>query len=206
MRARRPRSVTATSTALVALLLLPAALGAQWRRDRDRDRDRSRERYYGRESEVAYRDLTFLVGALRSDEDGQNFPMAAMRVNWRLRRWLRTELGASYGVGSRDILASNGQRLDDARVQLGTATLGLQAQLPLEYVRPYVGVAAGLFGRHEEGGDKFVRTTMAFPAGLRVMLSPRLALQGEVRWRFDQQERAGQAANIEKTGGISVAF
>lgn len=204
MRDRR-RFVPWTALVLIAAALVPQRADAQWRRDRDRERQRDRSSRYDRDR-WADRDLTFVVGALSSDDEDRNFPMAAVRVGWGIRRWLRSELGASYATGSRDVFAQNGARLDDATVQLGTLTLGLRAEAPLEYVRPYVGMAAGLFGEHVEDGVKFVSTTMAFPAGVRLLLSPRIALQGEVRFRFDHRERTGQTVNVEQTGGISIAF
>jgi hypothetical protein len=203
MRDRR-RHVPWIVLALLGVTAIPHRADAQWRRDRDRDRDR--DRYSYRHDEWAGRDLTFAVGALRSDDDDKNFPMAAVRVGWRLRSWLRSELGASYATGSRDRFAQNGTRLDDATLQLGTATLGLRAEAPLEYLRPYVGVSAGLFGQHVTDGPNYVRTTMDFPVGLRLLLSPRLALQAEGRFRFDQRKDGGQGVNVEQTGGIAVAF
>ena len=42
------------------------------------------------------------VGALRSQDDDVSLPMASLRTAWRLRRWLRSELGVSYAIGSID--------------------------------------------------------------------------------------------------------
>ena len=84
--------------------------------------------------------------------------------------------------------------------------LGLRAELPARYIRPYVGVAAGLLFRAEEDGAQYVRTTMAFPTGVRISLSERVSLRGEARWRFDQRRVGGQAVRVEQTGGLSVVF
>lgn len=202
----RRRLVSWIALVAIAATLIPQRADAQRRRERDRERQRDRYAQRHDRDGWADRDLTFVVGALDSDDDDENFPMAAMRVGWRVRSWLRSELGASYATGSRDVFARNGARLGDATVQLGTVMVGLRAEAPFEYVRPYVGAAAGLFGEHVADGAKFVRTTMAFPAGVRLLLSSRIALQGEARFRFDQSEHAGQLVNVEQTGGISIAF
>jgi len=152
------------------------------------------------------RELTMSAGALRSQDDDVNLPMASLRTDWRLRRWLRSELGASYAIGSIDRL-ENGIILPDSRtLQLTTGTVGLRAELPARVFRPYVGIAAGLVFRSEEDGDQYVRTTTAFPAGVRILLSDRVSLRGEARFRFDQRRSGSESVRVEQTGGLSVAF
>ena len=205
--------------ALCALALAPSVSDAQSRRDRDRDRDHERDRDSDRDRDrirgirlsfqrerTPYREITMSVGALHSNDDDKNFPMASLRADWRLRRWLRSEFGVSYATGSIDRLENGSNPTDDRTLQLATATVGLRAELPTPWVRPYVGAAAGLVHRHEEEGAQYVRTTMAFPAGLRIVLSDRVSLRGEARFRFDQRRRGGEAVRIEQTGGLSVAF
>ena len=197
--------------ALCALFVAPSLASAQTRRDRDRDRDDDRGRIRGvrlsfERERAPYREVTMSVGALDSDDDNENFPMAALRADWRLRRWLRSELGVSYATGSIDRLENGTRPSESATLQLATATVGLRAELPTPWVRPYVGAAAGLVLRHEEEGAQYVRTTAAFPAGLRFVLSDRVSLRGEARFRFDQRRRGGETVRIEQTGGLSVAF
>jgi hypothetical protein len=185
----------------------------QERRERERERVRARERVTVR----VYRDgdqfrrrppsrnLSLMVGVLNYDfADDDNFPMAALRADWRLTRFLRGEVDASYATGDVPAdVATGGER----STSLATATLGVQAELPFRYVRPYVGVAAGLFGRFDEGdGPSFVRPTTAFPVGVRIPFSPRLALRGELRWRFDQHENNSTAVDVEQTAGLSFSF
>ena len=218
----RPRVLLAT---LAALTLLPAAADAQRRgRGRDRDRDHERDRDYDRDRDrerrrvrvyrtsSRYRDyepsrhLSLMVGVLDYDFAGDNFPMAALRADWRLTRFLRSEVDVTYALGEVADTAA-GAPTAERNTSLGTATVGIQAQLPFRYVRPYVGAAVGLFGRLDEGdGASFVRPTHAFPVGVRVPVSPRLMLRGEVRFRFDQHENNTTAENVERTAGLSFAF
>lgn len=194
---------------ICALVLVPALAEAQSTRDRDRERDDRRYRTVRvsleRRDRVPDREITMSVGALRSDDDDKNLPMAALRTDWRLRRWLRSELGVSYAIGSTDVPAGGGAT-NSRSVQIGTATVGLRAEFPNRFVRPYVGVAAGLVMRDEESGDRFTRTTMAFPAGVRVLLSDRVSLRVEARARFDTRRTGGEATGIEQTGGLSIVF
>lgn len=194
----RPTLVLA---ALCALAIVPSIAEAQTRRERVRGVRISIER-----ERAPHREITMSVGALRSEDDDENFPMAALRADWRLRRWLRSELGVSYAIGSIDRLENGVVPPESRNLQMATATVGLRAELPTAWVRPYVGAAAGLVLRHEEEGAQYVRTTMAFPAGLRLLLSDRVSLRGEARFRFDQRQHGGERVRIEQTGGLSVAF
>ncbi len=212
MSIARPSFVRA---ALLVLVAVPSLASAQWRRDRDRDRDRDRGRDRDRvravrisieRERVPDRSVTMMVGALASDDDGRNFPMASLRADWRLRRWLSTELGVSYAIGDIDRPAGAQPGSGDVTTQVGSATLGLRAELPTAWLRPYVGAAAGLAGRHEDGGDRYIRPTMAFPGGVRLLIGDRVSLRGEARFRFDQRQRGGQAVYVEQVGGLSVAF
>jgi hypothetical protein len=195
---------------LCALLALPALVHAQSTRDRDRDRDDRRVRTLRfsveRRERVPDREITMSVGALRSDDDDTNLPMAALRTDWRLRRWLRSELGVSYAIGSVDLPAGGAGPAGSRSLQLGTATVGLRAELPSRFIRPYAGVAAGLALRDEESGARYVRTTTAFPAGVRLLLSDRVSVRAEARFRFDQRRNGGEATSIEQTGGLSIVF
>ena len=75
-------------------------------------------------------------------------------------------------------------------------------------VRPYVGMAGGLFVHYDQkaGGDRFPRYTIAFPAGARVRITDRIALRGELRARFDVEQEGGSGTNMEQTLGLSVRF
>jgi hypothetical protein len=194
--------------ALGALFLLPGLVEAQSRRDRGSDDNRVRtiRLSYERRDRLPDREVQMSVGALRSEDDDKQLPMAAMRIDWRLRRWLRSEVGLSYAIGTFNPAGTGASPAPSRALQLGSATVGLRAELPAPFVRPYVGVAVGLAYRNEENGDPFTRTMMAFPAGVRVPLSNRVALRAEARFRFDQRRNGGEAIGVEQTGGLSVAF
>lgn len=211
--------------ALCALTLAPSLSNAQsTTRERERERERARERERQRDHDrdtrtfravrisverrerMPDREITMSVGALRVQDADVNLPMAALRTDWRLRRWLRSELGVSYAIGSIDRLENGTVPPDSRTLQLATGTVGLRAELPTRVIKPYVGVAAGLVFRNEEDGDQYVRTTMAFPAGVRLVLSPRVSLRAEARWRFDQRRSGSEGVRVEQTGGLSVAF
>ena len=155
--------------------------------------------------------LTLSVGALRYEPDGDdNHPMAALRVDWRLRRWLFSELGASYALADLDPTPADPAD-EDVNSSLATATLGLRAEAPWPYVRPYVGAAAGLFARFDgetdtRDGDSFVRPTVAFPVGVRLPLTSQLGVRVEARFRFDEHLDGRSVSNVEQTVGVSFRF
>ncbi|MBC7843592.1 MAG: hypothetical protein H7099_14825 [Gemmatimonadaceae bacterium] len=191
-----------------ALICLPSAASAQSTRDRGRDdrRDRTIRFSIERRDRVPDREVTMSVGAYRSQDDDTNLPMASLRTDWRLRRWLRSELGASYAIGSIDQPGGGLIAPPPQTLQIASATFGIRAELPTQFIRPFIGVAAGLAYRNEENGTSYVRTTMAFPAGLRFVLSDRVSLRAEARFRFDQRRTGGEAVGVEQTGGLSVVF
>ena len=157
------------------------------------------------------RSLTISVGALRYDPQGDdNHPMAALRADWRLRSWLYSEFGASYSLASLEPLVAD-PAADDVNSSLATATIGLRAELPWPYVRPYVGAAAGLFARFDgetdtSEGDDFVRPTFAVPVGVRIPLTSMLSIRGEARFRFDEHRGGASVRNVEQTVGLSFGF
>jgi opacity protein-like surface antigen len=183
--------------ALGALALLPAVSHGQWRSPR-------RYSYHYHSPSAPSREATLAVGVLDYDfAPDVTFPMAALRFDWRLTRFLRSELSFAYALAQVERASGQG----NLNVSLGAATVGLRAELPTPFVRPYVGAAMGLFGRTDNGGgDRLVRPTHAFPAGVRIALSDRVAVRGEARWRFDQHKNGATAVDVEKTAGLSFAF
>lgn len=160
----------------------------------------------------ASRSLTLSVGALRyRDAADDNHPMAALRAEWRLRSWLRSELGMSYALANLDVLPAGSATAEEIDASLLTATVGLNAEAPIPFVRPYVGAAVGLGARFDGDGetyegDSFVRPVVAFPVGVRIPVSPRLGLRAEARFRFDEQPDGRSMTNVEQTIGVSFGF
>ena len=190
-----------------ALAVVPSLAEAQRvivRRGKAVERSEQQPRRW-RDREPARR-MTLAVGVLNYEPADDDFPMAALRTDWRLSRWLRSELGVSYAMGDVSLPGTEGPVEVDTH--LLNATIGLNVELPVPVVRPYVGIAGGIFARFDdEGGEDFVRPSVAVPVGLRIPITPRLGLRGEVRWRFDQHEGSGDSAvNREITAGLSFGF
>jgi hypothetical protein len=211
-------TVLAGALGALALTLPPRGAHAQrescryysrgrWYECRVEERRTERQSQRFRRDLVPRRQLSLQVGALRYDQNGrETVPMAALRADWRLAPALRSELGLAYGFGDVPRLAGTGGT-GPIGAHLLAPTLGLIAELPTPYLRPYVGAAAGLFGRFDEsGGERFVRPTFAVPVGLRAQLGSRLALRAETRFRFDQHPSGATAPNTEFTAGLAIGY
>ena len=152
--------------------------------------------------------VSLMLGGFGTDvAEGSTFGIAAARADWRLSRWILAEAGVSYARGEVEV-ARHDAGTATYRMEptgLSTATVGVQAQLPLPYVQPYVGIATGLYMRLDvPGGHRFLSTTQEFPAGVRVPLTDRLGARGEVRLRYDQQQFNGQELGAETTVGVTL--
>lgn len=233
-----PRSTRLLTAALAAGALASAVAASPAAAQRTRARSADRCRYFenGREypcevrrtvrraaprrasnrrdhgvDDAPRRQVTLAVGVLQYDLAGrETIPMAALRVDRRLTRYFRGELGLAYAFG--DLPPTPGvapaPRPDPdglVRAHVLAPTAGVIAELPVPFVRPYAGAAVGLFAR-VDNGDDFVRPTLAFPVGLRATLSDRVGLRAEARFRFDQVPSGASAPNRELTAGLSVAY
>ena len=184
--------------ALVVLVLAPGVADAQ----RGRYSYRSERCCDGMPS----RQLSMTVGILDYDFLDKNFPMAGLRAEWRLSRHVRSEVNLSYALAETERETLEGT--EDVYSSLVAATVGLQAEMPLPGIRPYIGIATGFFGRldDEEDGARFFRPTHQIPVGLRVPITSRIGLRGELRYRMDAGQSGGHADNMEMTGGLSWRF
>ena len=201
----RPTLLVLSAALVVPSFVVPSLAEAQRVIVRRGERVERREQPRRPRDREPARRMTLAVGTLSyepaADDD---FPMAALRPDWRLTRWLRSEASLSYALA--DVDAPAGSTDDDADAHLLNATVGLNAELPIPVVRPYAGIAGGLFARFDDEDD-FVRPSVAVPVGLRIPITPRLGLRAEVRWRFDQHEGATDpAVNREQTVGVSFGF
>jgi hypothetical protein len=159
------------------------------------------------------RSVTLQVGGLVSDvfiSEAQQYPTVGVLADWRISRYVLAEVGSSYTRGRVEVANHTGPvtTYKEETTQLATATVGMQAELPLPYVRPYVGIASGLFLRLDvPGGDRFLSTTQAFPVGVRVPVTARMAARGEVRVRYDNHwGDQGTTLGAEATVGMSWRF
>lgn len=151
--------------------------------------------------------ISVLAGGLSYDFEGDGtFPAAALRLDRRVAGSILAEVGFSYALADVQVVdyTTPDPSLVPTNSSITAATVGVQAELPLARVRPYIGIAAGLFGRFDhERGDRFLRTTMAFPIGVRVPVARGLGLRGELRVRFDEHQGGGSSVNSELLAGLS---
>jgi hypothetical protein len=164
------------------------------------------------EAQELTRSATLRAGGLMYDRGGDaTNAMVGLGVEWGLSRHILAEVEATWSKADGSFVnysSPNNPVLIETPTHLATATAGVQAQAILGPVRPYVGMAAGLFVHvdQKDGGDRFPRYTVAFPAGLRVDIMKRLALRGELRARFDTHQDGGSGTNLEQTVGVSLRF
>jgi hypothetical protein len=153
------------------------------------------------------------VGGLMYDRGGDaTNPLLGAGVNWMLSRHILAEVEGNWSSSDGFYLdyvgnPSNPQTRETS-THLAIATAGVQAQALLGPVRPYIGIAGGLFVRYDEqpGGDRFLSRTMAFPVGLRIDITDRIGLRGELRARFDTHQDGGSGTNLEQTAGLTFRF
>ena len=156
--------------------------------------------------------LTARAGGFMYDRGGDATNlMLGVGVDWSLSKHVLAEVDATWtgADGSFvDYSSPTAPVIVETRTHLATATAGVQAQALIGPVRPYIGMAGGLYVHYDEkdGGDRFPRYTVAFPAGVRVDITSRLALRGELRARFDVEQDGGSGANLEQTLGLALRF
>jgi hypothetical protein len=153
--------------------------------------------------------LSLLAGGINSEafaSAGRNYPLVALRADWRHTPYILSEIGISHAVPV-VVLEDHGPptpSMVQVRSHVTSATVGLQAQLPLAPVRPYVGVATGLHMRLDpSGGHRFVSLVQHFPVGVGIDVTERMGLRGEARIRFDEQQGNGFEAGGELSAGIT---
>ena len=163
--------------------------------------------------EVGARAATLRIGGLMYDRGGDaTNPMFGAGVDWTLSRHVLAEVEGTWSAANETVLDFSTNEPEPPEVEtkrhLATLTAGLQAQALLGRVRPYAGMAAGLFVLYDahDAGDRFPRYTVAFPVGVRVDLTQRLGLRGELRGRFDTHQDGGSGTNVEQTLGLSLRF
>ena len=191
------------SAALAVLVLAPIAVSHAQQR-RPVYRTTSRSVYEPR------RQLSLSVGAFKYDSAGDDrFPMAALRVDWKVASWVRTEVGVTYALGDLNRSTATGERVE---TNLLSASLGVQGELPVhDYVRPYVGAAAGLFGRFDDDDAptpraRYWRPMLGVPVGVRFRLPNGVGVRAEMRLRYDEQRSGASSRDFEHTVGVSFGF
>ena len=136
-------------------------------------------------------------GVLYHDSYGDRAaPHVIGRLDWRTARWVLVGLSGFYA------------QPDDpgtAPTHMFGSELLVQAEAPLQYLRPYVGMGMGMHGTFEpEGGNRFFAPSTQVLAGIRTLLHERWGTIVEARYRIDQQQSSADAAdNVALTAGIT---
>lgn len=162
--------------------------------------------------DVGKRTVTARAGGLMVDAEGDASKlMLGLGVDWQLSKHVLAEVDGSWSLSDGlivDYSDPTNYRSWPTKTHLATATVGVQAQAVLGPVRPYVGIATGLFVHYDvkAGGDRFPRYTTAFPLGVRVDVTDRIGLRGELRPRFDVAQSGNAGINLEQTLGLSLRF
>lgn len=104
-----------------------------------------------------------------------------VRVRFPLSRWILVEPALTFTRLTADSVDTGADR----DIPLLLMEFQAQGQVPLERLRPYLGVGAGgvVDLRGERGGDDFLVSTYSVSLGLAVDLGSRWAVGGEVRGR-----------------------
>jgi hypothetical protein len=161
--------------------------------------------------DMTERSATLRAGGLMYDRGGDATKlMLGAGMDWTLSRHVLAEVEGTWASFD-EVYYEFGTGVVnefETSTHLATATAGVQAQALLGRVRPYVGMSAGLFVRYDEkgGGDRFINRTFSIPAGLRVDVTDRFAVRGELRARFDTHQDGGSGTNVEQTLGVSFRF
>lgn len=150
---------------------------------------------------------TLALGSLRYVPSANTeFRMVAIRFDRNTSRWMRFETAASFSRP--DVQTDAGGVYDPSapteKTNLLTVTVGAQVQWQFGRLQPYGDVAFGIFARRDGDADgrRFSRTAFAFPFGVRVKVTDRFGLRGEVRFREDGHEVVTHS-NREMTVGLS---
>jgi hypothetical protein len=156
------------------------------------------------------RSVAVMAGGLMYDFEGdQTKLMLSGSADWQITKHLIVELGSTWSRFdiSRLDHTQNPVVSVPSTTQLFTGTVGVQGQLQLGRVRPYLGAATGVFVRYDaEGGDRFIRPSTSFPLGVRIDVLDRFGIRGELRARFDEHQSGASGINLEQTLGVSVRF
>jgi hypothetical protein len=150
--------------------------------------------------------LALQVGTFMFDRGGdESTASVALRASWKYNRFVWGEVGAMGSRVRRALLSGSPVTLDRReRATLAGLDVGVQAQLPLPVVQPYIGVATGFFGYFEgNSGNNLIRPSHHAMGGVRTAIGQHLGLRAELRARFDQFSDGGTSNNFEQTVGIS---
>ena len=153
--------------------------------------------------QTPFREFSIAVGATQYDASGTGTgPVGALRYSAPIvGRWLLGDLSLSY--------SSLDEQFSTSSTHAGVAEGQIQAQLPFNSVRPYIGVGGGwLHYFSNAGGRPSTGQTASGSVGLRIPIASALILRGEMRLRMWESGRNQGLHNNagEFTGGLGFAF
>lgn len=138
-------------------------------------------------------------------------PYVSLRTGHQLTRYLEGEVGLGYSrVATRLYSFTPTIQTYKAHAGLVVADIALNASLPLGRFAPYVGISAGVFRRGESRGWALTSvkgTSLGGAAGMKVLLSERIGIRGELRLRGDRHEGSTNwSPDAEQVGGLFYRF
>jgi Outer membrane protein beta-barrel domain len=149
------------------------------------------------------REISLAVGASQYDASGTGTAaVGALRYSGPIAsNWLLGDLSILY--------ASLDEQLSSTNTNLGVVEGQVQAQLPFNSVRPYIGIGGGwLHYFSNAAGRPATVQTVSGSVGLRVPVATSLVLRGEMRLRAWESGGDGGYHNnaAEFTAGLGFAF
>jgi hypothetical protein len=152
--------------------------------------------------------LTFLGGAFAFASGNGWVPYGSMRLGRELSRYVNAEVGVGYArTTTRFYSLVPVIQSFEARTPFAAVDAAIQAQLPIGAFVPYVGGSVGWFKVRADplfGGGENGPSTGAM-GGLKVLLSQRMGIRGELRYRADQRS-AFRARDFEESAGFLYRF
>jgi len=153
--------------------------------------------------QTPFREFSLAAGATQYDASGTGTgPVGAFRYSAPIvGRWLLGDLSLSY--------ASLDEQFSTSNTHVGVVEGQVQAQLPFNSVRPYIGLGGGwLHYFSNAGGRPATGQTASGSVGLRIPVASSLILRGEMRLRTWESGRNQGLHNnaAEFTAGLGLAF
>lgn len=162
----------------------------------------------GQPDRRAGKTLVAVAGGMFVDdlnENGGPVAAAGMRLGRELNRFVVAEMTASFIPASLWLISTSGA-IRSVATPFVTGDVGMQLQLPLGVLLPYVGATAGGFRRAGSAvTSPDVGWTLAGVGGARLRLGSRIFLQGEMKLRRDVYD-FGRTIDAQFTAALGGRF
>ena len=150
------------------------------------------------------REISVAVGAMSWDASGTGtVPFVAIRTSIPFAgSWLLGDFSLGY--------ASLDEQFSNTDTRIGIAEGQIQVQYPAARLRPYFGIGGGWlhYFNNADGGRPATPATISGAVGVRLTVSPKVLVRGELRFRGWQQSSGSVFGNAggEYTAGIGYVF